>query len=152
MVCMQGSYVCVSTPVGDPGYTPGTKPLHAGKISWGINCCTNTRGACIRTRANTGNIFEEFFSKYVFAPSQICILTFAPSVCMDIVTPLMPIHNKYFWELFSVRIHAAHAFVPGRIQENIPGELLTYWFRGRGYSAELEASALTSGLDFPEVN
>ena len=31
------------------------------------------------------NILEELFLKYVFAPSQICILTFAPSVCMDTV-------------------------------------------------------------------
>ena len=32
------------------------------------------------------NMFEELFLKYAFAPSQICILTFAPpSVCMDTV-------------------------------------------------------------------
>ena len=35
-------------------YPPGTKPVHAGKKSWGINFCANTCGACIRTRANTG--------------------------------------------------------------------------------------------------
>ena len=44
---------------------PGTKPIHAGKLSWGINFCTNTCGACIRTRANTGIfIFEEVFPEY----------------------------------------------------------------------------------------
>ena len=31
------------------------------------------------------NIFEELFLKYVFAPSQICICTFAPSLHMDTV-------------------------------------------------------------------
>ena len=31
-----------------------TKPIHAGNISLGINFCTNTCGACIRTRTNTG--------------------------------------------------------------------------------------------------
>ena len=39
----------------------GTKPIHAGKISWGINICANTCGACIRTPANTGKYFEEVF-------------------------------------------------------------------------------------------
>ena len=37
-----------------PKIPPGTKPIHAGKYSRGINFCTNTCGACIRTRANTG--------------------------------------------------------------------------------------------------
>ena len=31
------------------------------------------------------NILVELFLKYVFAPLQICILTFAPSLCMDTV-------------------------------------------------------------------
>ena len=31
------------------------------------------------------NIFEEIFLKYVFAPSQICIRTFAPSLRIDTV-------------------------------------------------------------------
>ena len=45
-------------PVIAPGQLPpGTKPIHAGKISWGINFCANTCGACIRTRANTGKYF-----------------------------------------------------------------------------------------------
>ena len=43
---------------------PGTKPIHAGKKSWGINFWANTCGACIRTRANTENIFEEPFFAY----------------------------------------------------------------------------------------
>ena len=41
----------------------------------------------------------------------------------------MPIHKNIFGELISVQIHAAHVFTPGRIQENIPGELFMYWFR-----------------------
>ena len=36
-----------------------------------------------------------------------------------------------------MQIHAAHVFKPGRIQENIPGELFMYWFRARGYIQEL---------------
>ena len=39
------------------GIPPGTKPIHAGKNSWGINFFSNTCGACIRTRANTGKYF-----------------------------------------------------------------------------------------------
>ena len=47
------------------------------------------------------NIIEELFSKYVFAPSQICIRTFAPSI---------PIHESMSGEsmsgeLISVQIH-----------------------------------------------
>ena len=34
--------------------------------------------------------FEELFLKYVSAPSQICILTFAPSLCMDTVAVFTP--------------------------------------------------------------
>ena len=36
---------------------PGTKPIHAGKNSWGINFFANTCGACICTRVNTGKYF-----------------------------------------------------------------------------------------------
>ena len=54
--------------VQDSELPPG-KPIHAGKKSLGINLCANTCGACIRTRANRGIIFE------------ICIRTLAlPSV------------------------------------------------------------------------
>ena len=42
---------------------PGTKPIHAGKKSWGINFCANTCGACIRTRANTGKCFRRGISR-----------------------------------------------------------------------------------------
>ena len=41
--------------------------------------------------------------------------------------------KMFFGEFISLRIHAAHVFAPGRIQENIPGELFMYWFRARGY-------------------
>ena len=46
-----------AAPVLSQKYTPGTKPIHAGKNSWGINFFANTCGACIRTRANTGKYF-----------------------------------------------------------------------------------------------
>ena len=88
-----------------PPIPPGTKPIHAGKKSWGINSCANTCGACIRTRANTGKYFRGGISR-VFC--QI----------------LRGVH--------SVRIHAAPVFAPARIQENIPGELFMYWFSARG--------------------
>ena len=42
--------------------------------------------------------------------------------------PLVPIHENIFGELILLRIHAAHVFAPGRIQENIPGEFFMYWF------------------------
>ena len=42
---------------------PGTKPIHAGKISWGIHFCANACGACIRTRANTGKFFRGGISR-----------------------------------------------------------------------------------------
>ena len=57
---------------------PGTKPIHAGKNSWGINFCANTCGACIRMSANTGN----YFWGIIF---EICIRTLAPALCIDIV-------------------------------------------------------------------
>ena len=64
----------------------------------------------------------------------------------------MPIHKIIFGELISVQIHAAHVFTPGRIQENIPGELFMYWFRARGYSLSREKRkyrgwVLGSGLE-----
>ena len=45
-----------------------------------------------------------------------------------ICTSLVPIHKNIFGELFSVQIHAAHVFTPGRIQENIPGDYLCIGF------------------------
>ena len=109
------------------------------KILGELYFCTNTCGACIRTRANTG----KYFWGIIF---EICIRTFADMyyhlrpLCLYgysgcIHTPLMPIHKNIFGELFSGRIHAAHAFAPGRIQENTPGELFMYWFCARGYYA-----------------
>ena len=79
---------------------PGTKPIHAGKNSWGIHFFANTCGACIRTRANTG--------KTIFEESVFCILA------------------KFLREIISGRIHVAPVFAPARIQENIPGELFMY--------------------------
>ena len=53
------------TPTPHPrNFTPGTKPIHAAKNSWGINFCENTCGACIHTHENTGNIFEGSFSAH----------------------------------------------------------------------------------------
>ena len=75
------------------------------------------------------NILEELFLKYVFALWP-CPL-YWHSACIR--TSLGPIHKNISGELISVQIHAAHVFTPGRIQENIPGELFMYWFRARGY-------------------
>ena len=48
------------------------------------------------------NIFEELFLKYVFAPSQVCIRTFASSMWIQwlyahTLMPIGPIHKIYFW-------------------------------------------------------
>ena len=85
------------------------------------------------------NIFEEMFLKYVFTPSQICIRTFAPSLCMDTVAVFIHPRSQYT-KIFLrkstseqvVKIHAARVFPPGRIQEIYSGELYMYWFRARG--------------------
>ena len=84
---------------------PGTKPIHAGKTSWGINFCANTCGVCIGTRANTGKYFWGIIFRIL---------------------------AKFLREFIRVRIHVAPVFAPVRIQENIPGELFMYWFRARG--------------------
>ena len=73
-------------------------------------------------------IFEElFFEIYVFAPSQVCIRNFSPSLYMDtgavFTHPLMSIHENILGEFVSEQLHAAHVFAPRRIQENTPGEL-----------------------------
>ena len=73
------------------------------------------------------NIFEELFLKYVFALWPCPLYSY--SACIRI--SLVPIHKNIFGELISVQIHAAHVFTPGRIQENIPGELFMYWLRIR---------------------
>ena len=86
-------------------------PIHAGKISWGINVCANTCGACIRTRANT----EKYFRGIIFR-----------------------ILAKFLRELISGRIHVAPVFAPARIQEKHPGELFMYWFHARGYHAKFK--------------
>ena len=46
---------------GTESLPPGTKPIHAGKNSWGINFSANTCGACIRTCANTGKMLRSHF-------------------------------------------------------------------------------------------
>ena len=59
----------------------------------------NTCGAVFALARMQENTFEELFLKYVFAPWQICNLTFAPSVCMDTVAvftqPLCQYINIY---------------------------------------------------------
>ena len=117
---------------------PGTKPIHAGKKAWGTNFCASAWGACIHTRADTGNYYWGILFK-------ICIRTFANmyshlrplplygySGCIH--TSLVPIHKNKSGELISGQIHVAHAFACGRIQKNIPGTLFVYWFRARGHS------------------
>ena len=85
---------------------PGTKPIHAGKNSGGINFRSNTCGACIRTCANTGKYFWGIIIRRI---------------------------ARFLKEFNSVRIHVAPVFAPARIQENIPGELFMYWFRARAF-------------------
>ena len=95
-------YAC--WPLGPPSLPPGTKPIHAGKKSWGIHFCAHACGACIRTRANTG--------KYVWGIIfEICIRTFANmylplrplplyGYCGCIHTPLMPIYIYIYIYIF----------------------------------------------------
>ena len=40
------------------------------------------RGLYLHSREYRKSMFEELFLEYVFAPSQVCLLTIAPSVCM----------------------------------------------------------------------
>ena len=69
------------------------------------NFCANTCGACIRTRANTGNY-----------STGIIVRTLA----------------KFLMDFISVRIQVVPVFAPAQIQEKNPGELFMYWFRARG--------------------
>ena len=68
----------------------GTKRIHAGTFSWGINFTANTCGACIRTLANTG--------KYLWGI-------------------IFRILAKLSREFILVGIHVAPVFAPARIQE-----------------------------------
>ena len=86
---------------------PGTKPIHAGNISGGINICANTCRACIRTRANTENTFEEIFSKH-----------FAELLWEFI---------QNFWCQYIPRLYSH----PREYRKTFPGELFMYWFRAR---------------------
>ena len=79
---------------------------------------------------NTGQYFGGIIS-------EICIRTFAPSLCVDIVAVFTHSWCQYIkkktslpnGEFILVRIHAAHVFAPGRVQEHLPGKLFMYWFR-----------------------
>ena len=130
---------------------PGTNPRHAGKVSWGINFLHEyMRGLYSHSREYRNiflrNCFRNMYShlrRYVFSPSPPL------SVWIQFHTPLMPIHKNIFGELFSVRIHAAHAFAPGRIQENIPGELFMYWFRARGLNLDWKDRNLKGLVKLP---
>ena len=53
------------------------------------------------------------------------------SGCIHIL--LMPIHKNNFGGC------GVYVFAPGRIQENIPGELFMYWFRAKGVRKVLNA-------------
>ena len=55
---------------------PGTKPIHAGKNSWGINFRANTCGACIQENVIEEAFLRDFISVQihvapVFAPARI---------------------------------------------------------------------------------
>ena len=87
------------------------------------------------------NIFEELFLKYVFTPSQTCIPTLAPSVCMDTVAvfthPWCQYIKHILGKLISVRIHAAHVFAPARTQKIFLGNYLCIGFVPGGKSRKL---------------
>ena len=108
------------------GHTPpGTKLIHAGNTSRGINFCTSTCGACIRTRANTGNIFDELFLKYVFAPSP------SPSVWIRRLHSHTPDANTYIFVGYSfrskyVRHMESHL---GEHRKRFLANYLCNWFR-----------------------
>ena len=83
-----------------PNYPPAQNQYNTcRKESWGINFCVNTCGACIRTRANTGNCFR--------------------GILFRIVAKLL----REF--ISAVRIHVALVFAPTQTLEKIPGELFT---------------------------
>ena len=69
-----------------PGATWDHFRLYGGTFarsySVSFNFCTNTCGTC---NSLDRKYFLRIFLKYVFAPSQIGILTFAPSICLDTV-------------------------------------------------------------------
>ena len=68
--------------------------LHVQEI-FGECFCANRRGTCVRTCANTGNLLEEFFHPwYQYKKHVLRGATF-------------------------VRVHVAHVFAGGRIQENL---------------------------------
>ena len=94
------------------------------------------------------NIFEDFCNMYntirAFPNNMyshlrpLCL--YAYSGCIH--TPLMPTHQNSLGELISVRIHAAHAFAPRRIQETITGKLIMYWFFAMVYFHAFSACVL----------
>ena len=89
-------------------YPPGTKPIHAGKYSWGTNFkfAPIHAGPVLALAQIQENILEEQFSSYF---------------------PYLG------GEFMSVQMHAAPVFAPAQIQGDTPGELFMYWFRSRGY-------------------
>ena len=86
---------------GWPNLPSGTKPIPAGNNSRGKIFARVHVAPVFAVAQTQENICEELCLKYVSAPSQICILTFAPSICMDTVAvfshTLMPIHKSCFW-------------------------------------------------------
>ena len=80
---------------------PVSKPIHAGKMIGELSMREYMRGLYLHSREHRKMYIEELLSEY-FA--------------------------KFLRELISVRMHAASAFTPRRIQEENPGELFMYWF------------------------
>ena len=50
---------------------PGTKPIHAGKNSWGINFCVNACGACILRFSHSREYRKIFLREHFPHISQI---------------------------------------------------------------------------------
>ena len=91
---------------------PGTKPIHAGNISWGTNFCANACGACMRTRATT----------------EIFLRNHSPQ-------------NSQIPEATRLGANACHACMPTCTNTGKnDGELFMYWCRFAPGTAEMQVS------------
>ena len=102
------SSFCVSLRFYPERLSPGKKPIHAGKLSWGI---------------------RSFLCEYMIHAGLVFALREWRKIFLRmIVAYILP----NFWG-HSVREHAPPVFAPARRKEYIPGELFMYWFRALGY-------------------
>ena len=93
-----------------PVIPPGTKPIHAGTFSWGINFCANTCAACIRTRANIGKYYRGGISR-VLCQSHRPLGEFIRCEYM----PRLYSHLREYRKIFLAN-YLCIGFVPGGIR------------------------------------